>query len=113
MMGSDMNCEKMEETADLFKALGDTTRMRLIYALASGEVEKISVTELAKLMGITQPAASQHLKTLKNAKLVRARKEGSYIYYTFNRDAVLRHKEHVDYLFDCVMEKCDRSENGG
>ena len=113
MMASDMNCEKMEETADLFKALGDTTRMRLIYALASGEVEKISVTELAKLMGITQPAASQHLKTLKNAKLVRARKEGNYIYYTFNRDAVLRHKEHVDYLFGCVLDKCDLVEKEG
>jgi len=103
----------MTETAEFFKALGDETRMNIIYALASGEVEKLSVTELAKTMGITQPAASQHLKTLKNAKLVRARKEGNRIYYTFNRDAVLKYKERVDYLFGCVIEKCDRMDKEG
>lgn len=100
----------MEDTAELFKALGDVTRMNIIYALASGEVEKLSVTELAKMMGITQPAASQHLKILKNVKIIRARKEGNHIYYTFDRDTVLKHKENVDYLFSCVFEKCDRNE---
>jgi ArsR family transcriptional regulator, arsenate/arsenite/antimonite-responsive transcriptional repressor len=112
-MASNMKCELLEETADLFKALGDVTRMRIVYALASGEVEKISVTELAKLMSRTQPAASQHLKTLKTAKIVRARKEGNHIYYTFNRDAMTKHKERVDYLFGCVFDKCDLLEKEG
>jgi ArsR family transcriptional regulator, arsenate/arsenite/antimonite-responsive transcriptional repressor len=109
------NCEfqLLEETAEMFKALGDVTRMRLIYILASGELEKISVTELAKMMGITQPAASQHLKTLKNAKIVRARKEGNLVYYTFNKDAMLKHKKNTDFLFDCVFEKCDQVEKEG
>ena len=112
-MAANMKCELLEETADLFKALGDVTRMKLIYALASGKVEKISVTELARTMGITQPAASQHLKTLKNAKIIRARKEGNHIYYTFNRDAMIKHKERVDYLFGCVFDKCDLLEKEG
>ena len=112
-MAANMKCELLEETADLFKALGDVTRMRLVYILASGEVEKISVTGLAKMMGITQPAASQHLKTLKTAKIVRSRKEGNHIYYTFNRDAMLKHKERVDYLFGCVFDKCDQLEKEG
>lgn len=103
----------MEETAGLFKALGDVARMRLVYALASGEVETISVTELAKMMGMTQPAASQHLKILKTAKIVRARKEGNHIYYTFNREAMLKHKDNVDYLFGCVFKKCDLLEKDG
>jgi ArsR family transcriptional regulator len=111
-MKQDTECELLEETAGLFKALGDATRMQMIYILASGEREQISVTELAKVMGITQPAASQHLKTLKNAKIVRAKKEGNHMYYAFNRDAMLKYKETVDYLFGCVFEKCDQLDKG-
>ncbi len=112
-MAIGMECRIVEETADLFKALGDVTRMNIIALLASGEREKVSVTELAKAMGITQPAASQHLRILKNVRIVRARKEGNRIYYAFNRDAVLKHKENVDYLFSLVLEKCDRQEKEG
>jgi ArsR family transcriptional regulator, arsenate/arsenite/antimonite-responsive transcriptional repressor len=107
-MRENTECELLEETAGLFKALGDATRMQMIYILASGEREQISVTELAKMMGITQPAASQHLKTLKNARIVRAKKEGNHIYYAFNRDAMLKYKENVDHLFRCIFEKCDQ-----
>ncbi len=57
-----------EELEELFKALGNINRLILIYSLASGEKEKFSVTEMAKMMGLTQPAASQHLKVLKNCK---------------------------------------------
>ena len=103
-----MENESTEETVDLFRALGDITRVRMMRALSSGKPERIGVTELASMMGITQPAASQHLKILKNVKLVRANKEGNHIYYTFNRDAILRHKGRVDDLFGRVLEKCDR-----
>ncbi len=112
-MKPEIECELLEETAVLFKALGDVTRMQIIYILASGEPEKISVTGLAKAMCITQPAASQHLKILKNAKIVRARKEGNLVYYTFNRGAMLKHKKNADFLFDCVFEKCDQVEKEG
>ncbi len=105
-------CKIMEDTAEFFKALGDVTRMKIIYALASGEVKQVSVTALAKGMGITQPAASQHLKILKSVGIIRARKEGNHVYYTFDRDAVLEHKENLDYLFSCVFEKCDQLEKG-
>ncbi|HTY89629.1 MAG TPA: metalloregulator ArsR/SmtB family transcription factor [Methanocella sp.] len=108
-----MDYELAEESADLFKALGDNTRVRLIYVLASGKPEKIGVTELAAMMGITQPAASQHLKILKNARLVRAKKEGNHVYYTFDREAVLKHKERVDDLFGRVFEKCDQRKKEG
>src|SRR5208337_1775156 len=64
-MKQDTECKLLEETAELFKALGDTTRMQMINILASGEKKNVSVTELANMMNITQPAVSQHQKPLK------------------------------------------------
>ena len=99
-----------EELEELFKALGNINRLILIYSLASGEKEKFSVTEMAKMMGCTQPAASQHLKVLKTVKILNAKKQGNYIYYTFNQSALLKHKEKIDFLFSCVLSKCKRIE---
>jgi DNA-binding transcriptional ArsR family regulator len=82
----------------------------LIYYLASGEVDKISVTEMSQNMGITQPAASQHLKILKNANILVAHKEGNYIYYRFNRPSMEKHQKRIDFLFTCAFAKCSQQE---
>ncbi len=99
-----------EELEELFKALGNINRLILISSLASGEKDKFSVTEMAKMMGLTQPAASQHLKVLKTVKILNAKKQGNYIYYTFNQSALLKHKEKIDILFGCVLAKCKELE---
>lgn len=98
-----------EELEELFKALANINRLLLIRSLAAGEIERVSVTEMAKIMGLTQPAASQHLKILKTARILIAEKEGNYIYYTFNRLALLKHKKKIDFLFSCAIAKCDQS----
>ncbi|WJI10121.1 winged helix-turn-helix transcriptional regulator [Methanobacterium sp. CWC-01] len=98
------------ELEELFKALGNVNRLLLVYSLASGEVERISVTEMSKIMGLTQPAASQHLKVLKTAKILIAQKEGNYIYYTFNKQALQKHKKTIDFLFNCAFAKCEQLE---
>ncbi|MCE5213221.1 MAG: metalloregulator ArsR/SmtB family transcription factor [Methanobacterium sp.] len=99
-----------EELEELFKALGNINRLLLVYRLASGEMEKVSVTDMARIMGLTQPAASQHLKILKTAKILHAQKQGNYIYYTFNESALVEHKEKIDFLFGCLLLKCERIE---
>jgi DNA-binding transcriptional ArsR family regulator len=96
------------ELEELFKALGNINRLLLIYRLASGEVEQISVTEMARLMGLTQPAASQHLKILKTAKILHSKKQGNHIYYTFNEESLIDHKEKIDFLFGCLFIKCQK-----
>jgi DNA-binding transcriptional ArsR family regulator len=78
--------------------------------MTSGEIEKVNVTEMAKMMGLTQPAASQHLKILKTAKILNAEKKGNYIYYTFNKTAMINHKEKIDFLFMCVLSKCSEHQ---
>jgi ArsR family transcriptional regulator, arsenate/arsenite/antimonite-responsive transcriptional repressor len=102
--------DSSEELEELFKALGNINRLILIYTLASGDKEMFSVTEMAEMMGLTQPAASQHLKILKTVNILHSNKEGNYIYYTFNKHALLKHKEKIDYLFGCVFAKCSSLE---
>lgn len=109
-VNSDHCCDLSEELEELFKALANVNRLLLIYRMTSGEVKKVSVTEMAKMMGLTQPAASQHLKILKTAKILDAEKKGNYIYYTFNKTAMINHKEKIDFLFSCVLSKCKESE---
>jgi DNA-binding transcriptional ArsR family regulator len=64
--------------ADLCSALGDPTRILILYALAA---ERLNVSELAQKIGITQPAASRHLKTLRERGLVRPERQGPSIVY--------------------------------
>lgn len=109
-INSEKCCNLSEELEELFKALGNINRLLLIYKMTSGEIEKVSVTEMAKMMGLTQPAASQHLKILKTARILKAEKKGNYIYYTFNHRAVINHKEKIDFLFSCVLSKCNKLE---
>ncbi len=107
-INSEYDSELSKELEDVFKALANVNRLLLIYSLASGEMEKVSVTEMANIMGLTQPAASQHLKVLKTVKILNSKKEGNYIYYTFNKHALLKHKKNIDFLFSCVLAKCDQ-----
>lgn len=112
-MKCDSTCEMSKQMAEVFKALGDANRMYMIYLLASGGSEKICVTELAEQLGISQPAVSRHLSTLKHAGIVKADKDGNHIYYTFDREVMVRYKANIDILFRNVMQKCDRLEKGG
>ena len=109
-INSEYTLEISKDLEELFKALSNINRLTLVYILASGQMEKVSVTEMAEKMGLTQPAASQHLKILKTAKILNAKKQGNYIYYTFNHKALINHKEKIDFLFGCVLTKCDQTK---
>ena len=67
------------DLTELFRALGDSTRMRILYALFEAE---LCVCDIAALLGMTQSAISHQLRALKNVRLVRARREGKAIYYS-------------------------------
>lgn len=96
------------EMAGTFKALGDLTRLQIIYLLSTDTSGTLGVSELAARLGISQPAVSQHLKTLKNEGLVESRREGFYIYYTLNRERMVEFREHFEQMYASVMEKCSR-----
>lgn len=68
---------------EVFKALGEPTRLRIIRLLAEKE---LCVCDLEEIMDISQPRVSQHLKILKQAGLVKERKEGQKRICSFNRE---------------------------
>jgi ArsR family transcriptional regulator, arsenate/arsenite/antimonite-responsive transcriptional repressor len=74
--------------AEIFKALGDPTRLRILRMLASHLEQKLCVGCIAERLGISQPAASQHLKVLKNVGLAEPNREGFRVHYAIDRAAL-------------------------
>ncbi len=111
-MGATIEYDMVKEMAAVYKAMGDVNRLCIINILASREVDRVCVTDLAKMLGITQPAASQHLRVLRGIGLIEARKEGKHTYYTFNREVMEELKRNNDLMFQQAFEKCDRTGKG-
>lgn len=86
------------DAAELLKALGDSTRIRIIFVLCQSEM---CVCDIAKLLDMTQSAISHQLRVLKQARLVKSRRDGKTIFYSIA-------DEHVKTIFyhamDHVME---------
>jgi ArsR family transcriptional regulator, arsenate/arsenite/antimonite-responsive transcriptional repressor len=68
----------VEPITRLFRALGDATRVRIVALLSHGE---LCVCHVQEALGLTQPNASRQLGILKNAGVVRSRREGTWTYY--------------------------------
>lgn len=79
--------ETLYDLAELFKVFGDSTRIKILYALFEHE---LCVCDIAQLLGLTQTAVSHQLRVLKNSKLVRFRREGKTVFYTLDDDHVRR-----------------------
>lgn len=77
--------ELLQDLGDLFKIFGDTTRIKIMYALHEDEM---CVCAISELLGMTQSAVSHQLKTLKTANLVKSRRDGKTIYYSVADDHV-------------------------
>ena len=77
--------EQLYDLAELFKIFGDSTRVKILYALLESE---LCVCDIAKLMEVTQSAVSHQLRVLKNSKLVKFRREGKTVYYSLADDHV-------------------------
>src|SRR5665647_3976317 len=101
--------EIVPEMAGTFKALGDLTRLRIIHLLSTDTSGTLGVGELAARLNISQPAVSQHLKTLRSEGLVDSRREGFYTYYTI--DLSLIHiseptrRTPISYAVFCLKKK--------
>lgn len=78
--------EILYDLAELFKIFGDSTRIKILYALLESE---LCVCDLAKLMEVSQSAVSHQLRVLKGSKLVKFRREGKVLYYSLADDHVL------------------------
>lgn len=77
--------EDLYDLAELFKVFGDSTRIRILYALFESE---LCVSDMAQILNMNQPAVSHQLRILKDAKLVKFRREGKSIFYSLDDDHV-------------------------
>jgi DNA-binding transcriptional ArsR family regulator len=104
-MCSDVQTTLSETTvvalAEIFKALGDTTRVRMLDALSRSEV---CVCDLAAMLGLTESAVSHQLRFLRSLRLVRSRRDGRHIYYMLA-------DQHIVKLFEQGLEHVQEFSN--
>jgi DNA-binding transcriptional ArsR family regulator len=82
------------EVAEIFKAMSDPTRVRILHALSHAE---LCVGDLAAVLAMKEPAVSHQLRLLRSLRVVRARRDGKQVYYTLDDD-------HVARLFQLSLE---------
>ena len=82
------------DLADFFKLFGDSTRLRILWALSESEM---CVCDLCALLKMKQPAVSHQLRNLKQARVVKSRRDGKVIYYALDDD-------HIRKLLNLGME---------
>jgi len=92
--------ETLYDLAELFKVFGDSTRIKILWALDESEM---CVCDIAVLLNMTQSAISHQLRVLKQANLVRSRREGKVVYYSLNDD-------HVKQIFDQGLSHINEEE---
>lgn len=92
--------DKVEKMAEIFKALADPTRLKLVRIMAKTD-KSLCVNALANKLKVTQSAVSQHLKVLKQAGIVENQKEGYYVHYSL----VSGLTERYGALLSEVLEK--------
>ncbi|MDI6878338.1 MAG: metalloregulator ArsR/SmtB family transcription factor [Desulfitobacteriaceae bacterium] len=92
-----LSLDRATELADLFKTLGDPTRIRIMDALAKSE---FCVCDLAELLDLSQSATSHQLRVLRNSNLVKYRRDGKMVYYSLQDN-------HVQELYRQGLEHID------
>ena len=101
-----LDVEIIESLSKLFKVFGDLTRIKILWAL---NVHELCVLDICDVLGMTKSAVSHQLSTLKEAKLVRARREGKEVYYSLD-------DEHVKEIFETgiihVTHICKEHQKG-
>ncbi|NLB77393.1 MAG: winged helix-turn-helix transcriptional regulator [Clostridiaceae bacterium] len=86
--------DNLYDLAELFKVFGDSTRIKIIWALFESEM---CVCDIAYLLNMTQSAISHQLRVLKSSRLVRYRKSGKSVYYSLD-------DSHIKHIFEIGMK---------
>lgn len=93
----------MEAKIDIFKALGDSNRMRILSMLS---VRDLCVCEINEILNVSMSTISSHLKILRNAGLVSSKKDGRWIIYSLNK----KDGRVIDIIAGCVDFISDSQE---
>ncbi|MDR3145637.1 MAG: metalloregulator ArsR/SmtB family transcription factor [Treponema sp.] len=91
--------EDLVRLGEFFKVLTDPTRLKILYALSTGE---LCVFDLSVSIGASVSSVSHHLASLKQARLVKGRRDGRIIYYSLDDDHV---NSIIDFAREHLMER--------
>lgn len=86
--------EMIFDLADFYKIFGDTTRVKILYALDKSE---LCVCDISALLGMSVSAVSHQLKILRDSNLVKTKRDGKIVYYSLS-------DEHVKSILECGIE---------
>lgn len=89
LSGAKISLEEADATADLFKALSDPHRVRIVNLLANAG-DAVCVCDITDAIGLSQPTVSFHLKKLVSSGLLDRQKRATWAYYSLNRSALDR-----------------------
>lgn len=89
------------------KAISDPNRMRMVKIVGSHEPYTMKVSDIAEILGISQPAATKHLKIMEQAGLFKRERRGTSVYYSLNADEVKRYQNDMDYAFAHASTPCE------
>lgn len=90
---------------DIFKALSDPSRRRIIQLLKNGD---LSAGEIAQHFNMTKPSISHHLNLLKQAQLVISEKQGQSVIYSLNTTTL---QDALSFFFDVINKEDSTHEN--
>jgi ArsR family transcriptional regulator, arsenate/arsenite/antimonite-responsive transcriptional repressor len=96
--------EEITRFADMFSAMGTGPRLRIMRLLLSAHPDGLIVSDVAAELAIPASTLSHHLEKLKNEDLVKVRREGTYLWYSANTDAL---QELLGFLY---AECCTRNK---
>jgi len=88
----------VDEASRIFKALADPTRIKILYLLSQ---EECSVSHIIEVLEMTQSAVSHQLSTLRKLRLVKYRREGSTLFYTYDDEHVITVLQQVLTHINC------------
>lgn len=89
--------DKVDSISQIFKALADPTRLRILYLLSQ---EECAVNHIVEVLDMSQSAVSHQLSFLRNIRLVKKRREGTNVFYSCD-------DEHVVSLLNQAINHCD------
>lgn len=95
MVGAEMNRTDLQRRAELFRGLGDLSRLRVLEALRDGP---LSAGEIGTRTRLTQPNASMHLACLAECGLVTWERRGNFVYYEIADKQVVKLLDHAEDL---------------
>jgi len=99
MRESELSEDQVVELAEMFRLMGDPSRLKIIAACLHAP---ISVSDIATKLGLSQPLVSHHLRLLRAARVLRAERRGKQIFYA----AADEHVRHV--ISDMADHVCER-----